>query len=156
MPGVASDLKIVKLRPSRSWLIVVLFLLFCVTPLAFVGTPLLVLYVIPLGVLLWIFRSGTDIDADGLTVRAIAGRRRISWDEVQALSPAPRGELRAVLKDGRLLPLPQVRLRHLDLIAAVSGGRVPTVNDAAAGEPAPPSDDRPADQSGDQQGEARE
>lgn len=156
MPGLASDLKIVKLRPPRSWLIVVFFLLVCVTPLAFVRTPLLVLYAIPLGVLLWIFRSGTDIDADGLTVRAVAGKRRIAWDEVQALSPAPRGELRAVLKDGRLLPLPQVRLRHLDLIAAVSGGRVPTVNDGTAGPPAPPSDDRPADQPGDQQGEARE
>ena len=116
----------IRLRPSRTALLVVLFLLFCVTPLAFEATPLLVLYALPLGVLLWIIRSGTDIDADGVRIRAVLGSRRLRWEEIQALSPTPRGELRAVLRDGSLMRLPQVRLRHLELISSVSGGAVPT------------------------------
>jgi PH (Pleckstrin Homology) domain-containing protein len=105
-------------------LLVVLFLLICVTPAAFLMLPLLVLYALPLGVLLWIWRSGTDVDADGITVRAIAGSRRVSWNDIAGLSPTGRGDLRAVLADGRLLRLPQARLRHLTVIAAASGGRV--------------------------------
>jgi len=116
----------VRLRPSRTGLLVVVFLLFCVTPVAFERRPLLILYLLPLGMLLWIWRSGTDIDATGITARAVAGRRRLRWDDIAGLAPTPRGELRAVLADGRTLRLPQARLRHLELIAAASGGRVST------------------------------
>jgi hypothetical protein len=128
MVGVPSTrtTSVVKLRPPRPALLVVLFLLFCVTPLAFVRTPFLLLYAIPLGALLWICRAGTDIDADGVTVRAVAGSRRIAWSEIQALTPTDGGELRAVLRDGRLMRLPQARLRHLALIAAASDGHIAT------------------------------
>lgn len=113
-----------RLRPSRTSLLVVLFLLICVTPAAFQWRPLLALYALPVGMLLWIWRSGTDVDADGITVRAVAGRRRIGWEDIAALSPGPRGDLRAVLVDGRQLRLPQARLRHLKAIAAASGGHI--------------------------------
>lgn len=118
----------VRLRPPRTLLLVVLFLLICVTPAAFLWLPLLALYALPLGMLLWIWRSGTDVDADGITVRAIAGRRRVGWDELAGLAPTERGELCAVLSDGRLLRLPQARLRHLKVIAAASGGRISAVS----------------------------
>jgi hypothetical protein len=105
-------------------LLVVIFLLICVTPAAFQWLPLMALYAVPVGVLLWIWRSGTDVDSAGITVRAIAGSRRVSWNDIAGLSPTDRGELRAVLPDGRLLRLPQARLRHLKVIAAASGGHV--------------------------------
>src|SRR5262245_56068778 len=37
----------------------------------------LVLLVIPLAVAVWSWRSGTDVNRDGLTVKAALGRRRI-------------------------------------------------------------------------------
>lgn len=105
-------------------LLVVIFLLICVTPAAFQWLPLMALYALPLGVVLWIWRSGTDVDSDGITVRAIAGRRRVGWNDIAGLSPTERGDLCAVLADGRLLRLPQARLRHLKVIATASGGRI--------------------------------
>lgn len=129
MPGSP----VLRLRPSRAGVLAVVFLLICVTPLAGVATWLLVLYVIPIAVLAWILRVGTDVDSDGLTVRAIAGHRRFRWEQVAGLSPTARGELRAVLAGGRLVRLPCARLRHLDLLAEASGGRLPRLPDR--GEP---------------------
>ncbi|HEX3814578.1 MAG TPA: PH domain-containing protein [Mycobacteriales bacterium] len=143
MPG-APTVNAVKLRPSRAALLVVVFLLFCVTPLAFVRAPLLILYLIPLGMLLWIFRSGTDIDPDGVTVRAVAGRKRLAWSDIQGLSPDSRGELRAVLRDGRLMRLPQARLRHLEVIAAASDGHISVAAPPSPTDP-PPTDRPPTD-----------
>lgn len=116
---------VLRLRPPRTSLLAVLFLALCLTPLAAAGVWLLATYVIPLAIALWVLRAGTDVDAEGVTVRVIAGRRRLRWDEIRGLSPGRRGELSLVLADGRLIRMPATRLRHLPLIAEVSGGRVP-------------------------------
>jgi hypothetical protein len=60
---------------------------------------LLVLLVIPLAVAIWGWRSGTDVDADGLTVRAALGNRRLPWDTINVLTPAGR-QVVAVLTSG--------------------------------------------------------
>ncbi len=133
--GPVSDDVTVRLRVPRTSLLAVFFLLLCVTPLAFAHTVLLVVYVVPLVAALWVLRYGTDVDARGVTVRALLASRRIGWDDIEAIRPMPRGELQLVLRTGGLMRLPAARIRHLDLIAVASGGRVPALDsgDAAAG-----------------------
>jgi hypothetical protein len=46
---------------------------------------LLILLVIPAVVAMWSWRSGTDADQAGLTVRALLGSRRIPWSDVAGL-----------------------------------------------------------------------
>jgi hypothetical protein len=118
---------VLRLRTNRTALLAVLFLVFGVTPLAFVRSWLLVLYLAPALAVLWIYRVGTDIDSDGVTVRALFGVRRVGWDEVRGLSMNGARKVRLVLSDGQLLRMPLVRARDLPAIAVVSGGRVPDV-----------------------------
>jgi len=116
----------VQIRASRITVLVVLMLAICTVPLATARPWLAVLFAIPLAALLWVLRAGVDVDPDGLTVRAVLGRRRVGWAEVAALRAAPRGDLWLVLSAGRELRLPVARARHLPLIAAASGGRIRT------------------------------
>ncbi|MGI8697241.1 MAG: PH domain-containing protein [Mycobacteriales bacterium] len=116
-----------RLRLPRTALLAAFFLALCLTPLAFARPWLPVVYVLPVVVLAWILRAGTDVDADGLTVRALLRSRRVEWDGVTAIAPGRRGELSAVLRSGNRLRLPLARARHLQQIAVASGGQVPAV-----------------------------
>ena len=119
------DVDAVRIRGNRAALLAVLVLTVCTVPLATAGPWLAVLFAIPLVALLWVLRAGVDVDPDGVTVRALVGRRRIGWDQVAGLRAGRRGDLRLVLTTGRELRLPVARARHLPLIAAASGGRIP-------------------------------
>ena len=125
-----------RIGPPRSALLAVLALAICTLPLATAAPWLAVLWLLPIGAGVWVLRTGVDVDRDGLTVRAVLGSRRVRWDEVAGLRAEPRGQLAAVLRDGGALRLPGVRARHLPLVSAASGGRVP--------DPTPPAEgDRP-------------
>jgi len=119
------DVDAVRIRGNRAALLAVLVLTVCTVPLATAAPWLAVLFAIPLVALLWVLRAGVDVDPDGVTVRALVGRRRIGWDQVAGLRAGRRGDLRLVLTTGRELRLPVARARHLPLIAAASGGRIP-------------------------------
>ncbi len=135
----------VRIRPSRTMLPAVLIFAFCVLPLAGASRWLLVLFVLPVLALAWVLRVGVDVGPAAVTIRALLGRRRIPWSEVAGLRAGDRGDLWLVLSSGRRLRLPTARARHLPVIAAASGGRVPDPNRAAPdGPPAP----RPGDGSG--------
>jgi Bacterial PH domain len=122
----------VRIRTPRIALLPVLTLAVCTIPLASAAPGLAVLWLLPIAVGAWVLRAGVDVDADGLTVRALLGSRRLRWDDVAGLSAGPRGELSAVLRSGGSLRLPAVRARHLPLLAAASGGRVPDPTPAPA------------------------
>ena len=68
---------------------------------------------------LYIARTLTLVNADGLLVRAIFGQREVLWSDVRGLSVSGRN-IYAVLGDGGALRLPCVRVRDL---AAVSAAR---------------------------------
>ncbi|MGH3622110.1 MAG: PH domain-containing protein [Sciscionella sp.] len=107
----------------------------CAVPFAFSGLPwLLVVYVFPVLAALWILRNRTTADAEGLVARSTFGRDVLPWSEVTSLRVSERTWVRAVLADSREVPLPAVRLRHLPMLAAISGGRF-----------ADPSSPRPAE-----------
>lgn len=108
--------------------LVVLFALalaVCATPVAF-GAPFLwLVYLVPLGIVVWTLRRRTVVDAEGLRVHRIVGGARVPWEGVTALRLDDRSRVHAVLDGGRELALPAVRVRDLPVLAAVSGGRLP-------------------------------
>ncbi|HEX6754499.1 MAG TPA: PH domain-containing protein [Mycobacteriales bacterium] len=114
-----------RFRTPRTALVAVLAFALCVLPLASAAPALAVLWVLPIAAAAWVLRTGVDVDSGGLTVRAVLGSRRIGWDDVAGLAADARGRLSAVLRTGGAVRLPVVRARHLPLLAAASGGRVP-------------------------------
>jgi hypothetical protein len=115
----------VQIRASRVTLLPVLFLALCLSPLAVYRPWLLCLFALPLLLALWVLRAGVDVDPDGVTVHALAGRRRVPWSDVAGLRIGRRGAASLVLTSGGALRLPAVRARHLPMIAAASAGHLP-------------------------------
>ena len=110
-------------------LLAVLTVAICVTPVAWYQPWLLLLYLLPAGLLVWISRVRTVVTADSITATALA-RTRIPWDDVRSVKLDERRWVRAVLDSGKEVLLPAVRVRDLPRLAAMSGGRLP--------DPAPP------------------
>jgi len=82
---------------------------------------LLPVLIVPLAVAAWSWRSGTDADADGLTVRAVVGARRIPWTDVVEIGRDPRGRTLARLTSGAVVALPAVTAHDLPQLVAASG-----------------------------------
>ena len=82
---------------------------------------LMPILLVPIGIFLWALRSGTNADADGLTLRAVFSSRRVPWDAVRELSADQRGHAVALLDDGRAVALPQVKATDLPRLVAASG-----------------------------------
>ena len=114
-------------RLPRSAYLAVLFLALCVTPL--VQHPLVaILYVIPVAAAVFIARTATIVNEDGIAVRALIGRRLLPWDEVRGLSVTGRS-VYAVTDDGAVR-LPCVRVSDLAALSGASGGHVPQLPEA--------------------------
>lgn len=113
-----------RLRMNRTALIPVGLLALGTIPLAFAAPWTPVLLLIPLLIALWVLRVGVDIGADGLTVRSLAGRRRVPWPEVAGIRVAPRGDLWLVTTAGTEVRMPVMRARDLPRLGALSGGRI--------------------------------
>lgn len=87
----------------------------------------------------WGWRSGVDVDADGLTVRALLANKRLSWDELTGLTIRGR-RVYAVLAGDRTIALPAVTPD--DLPALLEAGDQPLQRPDS--EPQPPdSQQRP-------------
>jgi hypothetical protein len=112
--------------------------------------PLLLILLIPILVMAWGWRAGTDADRDGLRLRALFGSRRLPWSQVNALVPQGRKVI-AVLADGGSIVLPAVVQADLPRLVAASGNELPsdeqtadeTSHEAAADEDS--EDDQPTD-----------
>ena len=113
-----------RLRMNRTALFPVGLLAVCVVPLAFAAPWTPVLLLVPLAVAVWVLRVGVDVDDEGLTVRSLAGQRRVPWREVAGIRVAHRGELWLVTTHGTEVRVPVMRARDLPQLAALSGGRL--------------------------------
>jgi len=113
-----------RLRMNRTAFFPVGLLALCTVPLAFAAPWTPVLLVIPVAATLWVLRVGVDIADDGLTLRSVAGQRKLPWSEVAGIRVAPRGDLFVVTTRGTELHLPVMRARDLPQLAALSGGRI--------------------------------
>lgn len=106
-------------------LLVAAVLAVCATPVAF-GAPFLwLVYLLPVGVVVWTLRTRTVVDAEAVTVRRLVSGRRVPWESISSLRLADTARVAAVLDDGSELPLPAVGVRDLSRLAAASGGRLP-------------------------------
>ena len=127
-------------RVPRLAYLVIIFLAAGVWPIALYGgddgsgyasparlTPLLLLFAVPVIAIVFIARTATIVDADGITVRAAFGARRLRWDEIRGLSVTGRS-VYAVLADGSVR-LPCVGVPNLAAIARASDGRLPKIAD---------------------------
>ncbi len=90
-------------------------------PLAASGWYLAWLPLVPLLVAIWGLRSGTDADADGITVRALLASRREPWAAVTALDAPDGRHAVARLANGTQLRLTAVTVNDLPALAAASG-----------------------------------
>ncbi|SCL34229.1 PH domain-containing protein [Micromonospora pallida] len=81
-------------------------------------TPVLL---VPLGILVWAWRAGTDADAREVRVRALFGQRRLPWGRIAELAADPKGRAVVRLDDGERVTLPAVRGADLPRLVAVTG-----------------------------------
>ncbi len=109
-------------RVSKPAYLAVLVLALCVTPL--VQHPIAtIVYVIPVAAAVFIARTATIVDPNGVTVRALIGQRTLPWADVRGLSVTGRS-VYAVTADGAVR-LPCVRVSDLAAVSAASGGHLP-------------------------------
>ncbi|MFF5178963.1 PH domain-containing protein [Micromonospora sp. NPDC000316] len=98
-------------------------------PLANAQAYLLPVLLVPLAVAVWAWRAGTDADPRELRLRALAGQRRIDWDQVVELATDPRGRAVARLDDGQQVVLPAVRGSDLPRLVSATGQTLPGAED---------------------------
>jgi hypothetical protein len=108
------------------------------TPIVAVGHWLFLIYLIPLAAIVFILRTRTTADGEGLVVRTVFTSRTLPWSGLKGLRLTKRSGVRAVLTDDSEVPLPSVRTRHLPALALISGGRL----DDPLGEDATPEETR--------------
>ncbi|MFI6780684.1 PH domain-containing protein [Micromonospora sp. NPDC050276] len=94
-------------------------------PLASARAYLLPVLIVPLAVAVWAWRAGTEADARELRLRALAGQRRIGWDQILELTTDQRGRAIARLDDGQQVALPAVRGTDLPRLVAATGQTLP-------------------------------
>lgn len=114
-------------------------LLFAITatPFAWAAPGLFVVYVVPILAIAWVIRVRTVADREKLVARTLFTRHEVPWSDVRAFRVSERSWVRAVVDDGKELPLPTVRTRHLPALSLISGGRLEDPTEAVPAEPEP-------------------
>ncbi|MEU8260696.1 PH domain-containing protein [Micromonospora sp. NPDC048999] len=111
----------IRFRHNQAILVAAIVAFAGTLPLATANWWLLWLLLIPLTVMVWAWRAGTDADSRELRLRALAGQRRIPWEQVAGLTGDPRGRGVVRLDDGEVLLLPAVRADDLPRLVSVTG-----------------------------------
>ena len=108
------------LRVRKSGALVVAALIALVSAVPFAGArwQLAPLLLIPLAVLIWALRAGTDVGPGGLRVRALLGSTEIPWSRVDQLASDDRGRVSALLTDGKVIRLTGVTAANLPAVIA--------------------------------------
>jgi hypothetical protein len=127
----AGERSVIK-HPNSMYLIVA-FVALCTT--AVVRSPVqLAFYLIPALGAVYIARTATIVDSNGLTAQAIFGSQSVSWPDLTGLRLSTSGAVYAVDANGTQLRLPCVRSTKLEPLIKASAGRIP--DPAASGDPA--------------------
>ncbi|MGJ7906297.1 PH domain-containing protein [Actinopolyspora sp. H202] len=111
-------------RITRVSLLVILVIAFCISPMAASLPPLSLLYLIPLGLIVWVVRTRTVVDESGITARTLTGATRMDWSDIRALRLHERHWVRAVTTSDREVRLPALRVRDVPRLAVMSRGRI--------------------------------
>ena len=122
-----SDLRVpnrLLFRVPATAVLAALLLAVAAIPFAFGAPGFYVIFLVPIGLIVWIVRYRTTADAEGLTVRRALTKRTLPWSSLKGLRLTKRAGVRAVLNDDTEVALPAVRTRHLPALALISGGRL--------------------------------
>lgn len=114
--------------------LIVAFTALCCTAVV-QSPPLALVYLAPLTGALYIARTATVVDDQGLHARAMFGSQTVGWHELAGLRLDRSGAVYAVDSGGGQLKLPCVRSTKLDDLVAAGAGRIP--------DPAATADQRP-------------
>ena len=116
------------LRVRKSGALLFAALIATVGTLAVAGTrwALAPIVLIPIGVLVWAWRAGTDVFPDLLRVRALIGSTEVPLSRITELAPDPRGRISALLDNGNVIPLTGVTTTNLPDVLAAAGHDVST------------------------------
>lgn len=119
------------LRVRRSGALVIAAVIAFVSAVPFAGAKweLAPLLLIPLAVIVWAWRAGTDVTRDGLRVRALFGTTDVQWSRVIELAPDGNGRISALLNDGHALALTGVTTENLPAVLAAGGQDVKTTDE---------------------------
>ena len=98
-------------------------------------TPLLL---VPVGILAWAVRCGTDAGPAGVRVRALFASRLLPWSDLDGFAPAGRGVV-ALTRRGGQVPLPAVARTDLPRLATLARASDPAPA-APATDPTDPTD----------------
>jgi hypothetical protein len=110
---------------SRTALLPIVVLAFCVLPLATATPWALLLLLVPAALAAWVFRVGVDVAQEGITVRSLIGARSLPWSELAGIRVGERGDLWLVTTADTQVQLPVLRARDLPRLSQLSGGRIP-------------------------------
>ena len=113
-----------RVRKSGALLVAALLALVGTIPFAGERWSLAPILLIPLAVLVWAWRAGTDVDTESLRVRALLGHKVIKWSQVAELAPDPRGRVSALLIDGTVIRLTGVTVGNLPAVLKAGGQQI--------------------------------
>lgn len=133
---VVSRKPVLRVRKSGALVVAALIAFVGTVPFAGARWELAPILLIPLAILLWALRAGTDVTRDGLRVRALFGSTFVQWSRVIELAPDHRNRISALLNDGRALRLTGVTTGNLSAVLAAGGQQV---SSPPAAEPSPSS-----------------
>ena len=119
-------------KPPMISLVVLAFLLVCESTVALALPWFWLLYLIPLAGAVWVLRTRTIVDAETVVVRRVFTRRALPWSGIASLRLRDRRWVAAVLTDESEVVLPEVRARHIPVLALITGGRITDPFEAAA------------------------
>ena len=122
--GAVSRKPLLRVRKSGALLVAALIALVGTVPVAGVRWSLAPILLIPLAVLVWAWRAGTDVFADSVRVRALLGSTTVPWARVAQLVPNERGQVAAVLLDQTIVPLTGVTVGNLPAVLKAGGQEV--------------------------------
>jgi hypothetical protein len=123
--NLVTDATTMTFRLPLTALLGVFGLMVCMTPVAFGAPGLQVLYLLPLALGFWLVRTRTVVGPEAVVAYRVWGSQRMTWAELAGLRVDDQSRIWAVLHGGDEVGLPAVRARHLPLLAALSGGRLP-------------------------------
>jgi len=110
-----------RVRRSGALVVAALIALVGTIPLAGSAPALTPILLVPLLVLIWAWRAGTDVYPDRLRVRALFGATTVPWDRIAELAPDRTGRVSALLDNGNVIRLAGVTAANLPRVLAASG-----------------------------------
>ncbi len=128
--AAVSQKPVLRVRKSGALLVAALIALVGTVPLAGTRWELTPILLVPLAIMVWAWRAGTDVYPDRLKVRALFGSTVIPWERVAELAPDDRKRVAALLDNGNVIRLTGVTTANLPAVLKAAGQQLST--------PAPP------------------